>query len=278
MKKRRTVYSDTAMVRHAQLKTFTAAFKYSIPVLLGFFAIGIAYGLLLVDAGYPWWLAPVMSVVIYAGSGQFLAVGLFAAGAGLWESVLAQLILNVRHVAYGLSLFKRLNAAKPFKWYLIYALSDETFALLSSLPAEHPAQLPSEHPTKFPAEPSADEADPAHKERNLLMFFIALLDESYWVAGSIIGAVAGTLIPFNMEGIGFALTALFIVLMVEQMFRVKRPLPFVIAALAAVLAVIFLPARFTIIAALAVAIILAQGTNGSPISGSPPGNRGGIDA
>jgi 4-azaleucine resistance transporter AzlC len=252
------------MVRHAHIKTFTAAFRYSIPVLLGFLAIGIAYGLLLVDAGYPWWLAPVMSVALYAGSGQFLAVGLFAAGAGLWESVLAQLVLNIRHVAYGLSLFKRLNAAGPFKWYLIYALTDETFALLSSLPAH--------------------EDDP--KERNLLMFFIALLDESYWVTGSIIGAVAGTLIPFNMEGIGFALTALFIVLMVEQMFRVKRPLPFVISALAAVLAVVFLPARFSIISALAVAIILVQGIEnsrigdsrtGKPDAGNPDGGRS-IDA
>jgi 4-azaleucine resistance transporter AzlC len=223
-------------VDYSRIKTFAAAFRYSIPVLLGFLAIGTAYGLLLADSGYPWYLAPLSGLLIYAGSGQFLAVGLFASGAGLGETLLAELVLNARHMAYGISLFKRINAAGRCKWYLVYALADETFALLSSLPEE----------------------DEKGIDRSLLMFFIAVLDQSYWIAGSAIGAIAGSLIPFNLEGIGFTLTALFIVLMCEQALRVKNPLPFIVSAVPAILAVVFLPSRFALLVSLAVSIVLVQ--------------------
>ncbi|MDR2257721.1 MAG: AzlC family ABC transporter permease, partial [Treponema sp.] len=83
---------------------FTAALKYSVPVLLGYLAIGIAFGLLLADAGYPWWLALAMGVVMYTGAGQYIAVGLFASGTALWEAVLIQLVVNARHMAYGISM------------------------------------------------------------------------------------------------------------------------------------------------------------------------------
>jgi 4-azaleucine resistance transporter AzlC len=88
------------------------------------------------------------------------------------------------------------------------------------------------------------------------MFYVALLDQCYWVAGSLIGAAAGSLIPFNTEGIGFALTALFVVLMIEQMLRVKRPGAFIISALAAALAVFFLPPRLSLLSAMALALAL----------------------
>jgi 4-azaleucine resistance transporter AzlC len=217
---------------------FIGAVKYSIPVLLGYLAIGIAFGLMLADAGYPWWLALVMSVVMYAGAGQYIGVGLFAAGAGFAEAALVQLVVNARHMAYGLSLFKRINAAGPLKYYLIFALSDETFALLSSLPEE-----------RFGGDAET---------RSAFMFLVALLDQAYWIAGSVIGAVAGTLIPFNMEGVGFALTALFIVLMIEQILRIRRPAPFIISALAAVGAVILLPSRLSLLSALVIALVLVQ--------------------
>jgi 4-azaleucine resistance transporter AzlC len=217
---------------------FMAALRYSFPVFLGYAAIGIAFGLLLTDAGYPWWLAPLMGVVMYAGAGQYLGVGLFASGAGLAEAALLQFILNARHIAYGITMGRRINASGPFKFYLIYALSDETFALLSSLPEG--------------GGPGKNGSRPA------FMFLVALLDQCYWVAGSLTGAVAGTLIPFNMEGISFALTALFIVLMMEQMFRVRRPAPFVISAAAAALASFLLPSRFSLLAALIFSLILVQ--------------------
>ncbi|MDR2021253.1 MAG: AzlC family ABC transporter permease [Treponema sp.] len=229
---------------YGRLKIFSRALKYSFPVLLGYVAIGVAFGLLLAGAGYPWWLAPVMSVVMYAGAGQFIAVGLFTAGAGLWEALLVQLVVNARHMAYGITMFKRFNASGPFKGYLVFALTDETFALLSSLPEED-----------------------GGGDRPLFMFLTALLDQCYWIAGSLLGAAAGSLLPFGMEGIGFALTALFVVLMIEQFLQARKAAaqsgrayltPFLIPAPAAVLAVLVLPPRLTILAALAVSLILIQ--------------------
>jgi 4-azaleucine resistance transporter AzlC len=229
--------NEQQMNRQTNTRTFIDAVKYSFPVLLGYVAIGAAFGLLLVEAGYPWWMSLVMGVVMYAGAGQYIAVGLFAAGAGLWEAALVQLVVNARHIAYGVTMFKRFNAAGPYKWYLIFSLSDETFALLSSLPEE-------------------GEEDSAAFSR--FMFQVALLNHLYWLAGGLIGAVLGTLLPFEIKGIGFALTALFVALMVEQMLRAKRPGPFIISAGAAILAVALLPSRIALLSAMAISLAAAQ--------------------
>jgi 4-azaleucine resistance transporter AzlC len=233
-------------------RPFIAAVKYSFPVLLGYAAIGVAFGLLLVDAGYPWWMSAVMGVVMYAGAGQYIAVGLFAAGAGLWEAALVQLVVNARHMAYGATMFKRFNAAGPYKWYLIFSLSDETFALLSSLP---------------------DKGERHSQDRRAFsrfMFLVALLDHLYWIAGGVTGALLGTFIPFELQGISFALTALFVALMVEQILRVRRPGPFVISAFAAVLAVALLPSRLSLLSAMAASLVVAQ-----ICAGKVPGETGG---
>ena len=233
---------------------FIAALKYSVPVLLGYLAIGVAFGLLLADAGYPWWLALVMGAVMYAGLGQYIAVGFFAAGTSLWEAVLIQLVVNARHMAYGISMLKRFQNAGLRKYYLVFALTDETFALLSSLP--EPAGEGAEGGT--PGRPAGPAwfSGLSPRGQGLFMFYLALLNQCYWVGGAIIGAVAGSLIPFDTEGIGFALTALFVVLMIEQIIRVRRSGVFIVSALTAALAVIFLPARLSLLAALALALIL----------------------
>ncbi|MDR1930732.1 MAG: AzlC family ABC transporter permease [Treponema sp.] len=210
-------------------RLFLSALKYSFPVFLGYITIGIAFGLFTADAGYPWWIAVLTSLVIYAGAGQFIAVGLFAAGAGLAECMLIELVVNARHMAYGLTMLKRFKNARPYKWYLIFALSDETFALLSSLPEEQSAPR--------------------------FLFLVSILNQGYWVAGTLIGALAGSLIPFDTEGVGFALTALFVVLMIEQMRRVKNPLVFISSAAAAVLGVIFLPPRLALLGAMIASLI-----------------------
>jgi 4-azaleucine resistance transporter AzlC len=235
------------MNRWFRAPLFLQAFRYSVPVLLGYLAIGIAFGLLLVDAGYPWWLSLVMSLIMYAGAGQYLAVGLFAAGTTLVEALLVQLVVNARHIAYGFSMYKRFRAAGGFKYYLIFALTDETFALLSSLPEP---QGP--HGTALGLGTHTQE------ERRRFMFLVALLDQGYWVMGSVIGAVAGSLLPFTMEGIAFALTALFVVLMIEQILRVRQARIFVIAALVAVLAVFLLPSRLSLLSAMGVSLALVQ--------------------
>ena len=224
----------------AGLSVFASAFNYSIPVLLGYLAIGVAFGLLLTDVGYPWWLAPLMGVLMYAGAGQYIAVGLFAAGTTLWEAALIQLVINARHITYGITMLKRFSRAGPFRYYLVYALTDETFALLSSLPEEPPRQGPGSPPA----------GDGGGAERSRLMFYIALLNHGYWVTGSLAGALAGALIPFSLEGIHFSLTALFVVLMIEQIFRVRRPGVFIVSALISVLAVFLLPARVSLLSAM----------------------------
>jgi 4-azaleucine resistance transporter AzlC len=236
---------------------FIAAFKYSIPVLLGYLAIGTAFGLLMADAGYPWWLALVMSVVMYAGAGQYIAVGLFAAGTSLWEAALVQLVVNARHMAYGLSMIKRFGNTGLLRWYLIFGLTDETIALLSSLGKDDDGA------NGGPIPPGMDRAK--------FMCCVTALDQCYWVSGSIIGAVAGSLIPFSTEGIGFALTALFVVLMIEQILRVRKPGIFIVSAIPAALGVIFLPSRMSLLAAMALALALSS-LLATPLTGK--GRRG----
>ena len=232
---------NPASVGFSRRAVLFAAFKYSIPVLLGYIAIGVAFGLVLSGAGYPWWLALVMSLWMYAGAGQFIAAGLFAAGTSLWEAALVQLVVNARHIAYGLSMLKRFGDTGRFKPYLIFSLTDETFALLSSLP---------EGGGPFGGEGEGE-------QRRLFMFYVALLNQSYWVAGSVLGALAGALITFDMYGIAFALTALFIVLMIEQIKRVKKPGVFIVSGAAALLGVFLLPGTVSLLAALALALVLA---------------------
>ncbi len=221
-------------IRPPRPRPLATAFTYSIPVLLGYLTIGIAFGLLLSDSGYPWYLALAMSLFIYAGAAQFIAIGLFASGASLWEAVLVIFIVNARHMAYSVSMLSRFDRAGRRKPYLIFALTDETFALLSSLPADGLTET----------------------ERNRLMFNVSALNQLYWTTGSVAGALAGTLIPFKIEGLSFALTALFVVLTVEQMLRVRRPRPFLIAALVGALATFLLPGRIALLSAMVLSLAL----------------------
>ena len=257
----------------ARSQTFARAFVHSIPVLLGYVPIGIAFGLLLTDSGYPWALAPLMSVAMYAGAAQFIAIGLFASGAGLWEAALITLVVNARHIAYGMSMLKRFDIPGWMKYYLRYSLTDETFALLSALPAAAPQPAGAVAATQLPAAKSVG-AGPDSREQARFMFQVALLNQSYWVLGSLIGAVAGTLMPIKIQGLGFALTALFLVLMVEQWLKLKRPLPFVLSAAVAVAAVWLLPSRIALLSALCATLALtgffdtrrnaADGKGGAP--------------
>jgi 4-azaleucine resistance transporter AzlC len=217
--------------------TFRRALAYSLPVFPGYIAIGVAFGLLLAEAGYPWWLALVMSLVMYAGAGQSLAVGLFAAGAGIWETLFLQLAVNARHIAYGLTMKRRFQGAGPLRFYLVFALTDETFALLSSLEEESPQEGIRTGHFRF-------------------MFFVAALNQAYWTAGSALGALAGSIIPVSMKGIDFALSALFIVLMIEQILRARKARVFLVSAAVAIPSALFLPGRFSLLAALSLSLIL----------------------
>ena len=173
-------------------KILAAAFPPTVPVLMGYLSIGMAFGLMLQAVGYgPLW-AVFMSVIIYAGSGQYLGCTLLATAAPLPQVAMLTLLLNFRHIFYGLSLLDKFRGAGWRKPYLIFALTDETYALLTSI--EPPRGV---DPDRF-------------------YFAIAMLDHSYWILGSLIGATIGSLIQFDTTGIDFAMTALFVVIAVEQ--------------------------------------------------------------
>jgi 4-azaleucine resistance transporter AzlC len=221
------------MKRERAPSVFGAAFKASVPVLLGYLTIGIAFGLLLAKSGHPWWLATIMSLVVFAGAAQFMAVGLLASGTGIAQIALLTFLLNARHMVYGLSLLDRFAACRRFKAYLVFALTDETYGILTTV------------------EPPAGAASSA-EEREAFYAAVSALDQSYWVAGSTLGALAGGLIPFDARGIDFALTALFIVLLVEQIRAVRRSAPYLVATAASGLALLLVgPANFLVVAILA---------------------------
>jgi 4-azaleucine resistance transporter AzlC len=218
---------------------FRKAFPVTIPVLLGYVAIGIAFGLLLRNAGYPWFLAPAMSILVYAGALQYFAVGLFSTNASIAETAVAALLLNARHMVYGLSLLDKYRSAGRLKPYLVFALTDETYALVTSV--KPPEGI---DPSRFYAT-------------------VSFLDQCYWVGGSTVGAIAGGLLPFDLKGLDFALTALFVVLLVEQAKTCASKLPFV-AAFACTVSVYFLlgPKNLLLIslgATLIVLIVLRKG-------------------
>lgn len=223
-----------------EARLFAYAFKATIPVLLGYVTIGIAYGLLLVTAGLPWWLAPLSSVVVYAGAAQFMAIALITSGRGVLEIALLTFLVNARHLVYGLSLLGPFGEAKRWKPYLVYALTDETYGLLTTV--KPPPGIP-------------EGAEGAHG-RERFYALVSGLDQSYWVLGSAVGAAAGALVPAGWTGgLDFALTALFIVLLVEQVRSVRIAAPYLVTLAAAAIALfVFGPANF-----LVSAILLATG-------------------
>lgn len=173
-----------------------AAFPHTVPVLTGYVFMGMAFGILLVSKGFaPVW-ATIMALTIYAGSGQFVAVGLMASGFDPLGAVLVTLMVNARHVFYGISMLERFKKYGKAKYYMIFALTDETFALLSSV--QTPAGLDEE---KF-------------------SLTISILDQSYWVLGCTLGGLIGSAMPINTTGIDFVMTALFVVIFLEQ-WRVR---------------------------------------------------------
>lgn len=216
-------------------KTFRFAFLRSLPVLFGYIFLGIAFGLVLQEAGFgvQWSLAA--SVLIYAGSMQFLLPSLLLGGSWL-EIAVMTLLVNGRHLFYGLSFiekFKKLGKAYP---YMIFSLTDETFSVLCSL-----------------------EDIPEDIDEKKAFFLIALLDQFYWVSGSVIGALAGQHIGFDSTGIDFAMTALFVVIFLDQWKGTKNHIPAALGLLVGVGALtllgadrFLLPALFLTVGALMV--------------------------
>ena len=187
-------------------RALKAAFPHTVPVLMGYLAIGLVFGWMLSAIGYgPVW-AGAMSVTVYAGSGQYLGVSLLEQAAPLTQVAFLTLIINFRHLVYGMSMLDKFKGTGWRKFYMIFALTDETYALLAGV------------------EP------PEGVDRGRFYFWISLLDQLYWIAGSLIGALAGSLIKISTEGIDFAMTALFIVIAIGQWRSTRRHFPALLGA------------------------------------------------
>lgn len=181
------------------------AFIDTIPVLIGYLFLGIGFGVLMytkTGLGLPWVVG--MCVLIYSGSMQYLAVELIAGGASLLTTALTSLMVNARHLFYGISVIELYRPLKKSKPYMLFALTDENYSLICG------------------KEPPRD------VDQYSYYFFVTLFNHSYWVIGSAIGSLLGTVLPFNSEGIDFALTALFVTIFVDQWTADKTHAPVLI--------------------------------------------------
>ena len=185
-------------------------FRTTLPVAFGYLPLGMAFGVLLQAQGWDWWWATAMGLFIYAGSGQFLAVGLLSAGAGLVDAFLATFLLNLRHVFYGLTLLERYRALGRWRRnYAVFGLTDETFSLLAGLGSH------------------------ATDDRRFVLG-VTMINQGWWVLGCTLGALAGATLSLPTVGLEFSLTALFGVLLIDQLQRRFEALPLAIAVAAAV--------------------------------------------
>ena len=181
--------------------TIKFSFLRSLPVMAGYLVLGSGFGILMADKGYSFWWPALMSFVVYAGSLQFVAVNLLASMASPVSTALMSIMVNARHLFYGISMLDKYKAMEKGRIYSIFALTDETYSLVCSV------QIP--------------EGVNEHG----YYFLISLMNQCYWVAGSLIGGLLGNLMSFNTDGIDFAMTALFVVMFVEQWENGKNHLP-----------------------------------------------------
>lgn len=209
------------------------AFKKTIPIMTGYLFLGMAFGLLINEAGYGWQWALLSSLFIYSGTAQFLSVSFMVAQVPLVQVVLLTFVLSFRHFFYGLSMITKYKCTGVRKPYLIHTLSDETYALIVS--------------TEVPE--GIDEKE--------FYFGVTLLDQMYWVIGSLIGATIGAIVAVDLQGIDFSMTALFAVLVVEQWKSQRNHIPALLGFVLTILAVmIFGPDDFLIPVLLLLSLLL----------------------
>ena len=214
-------------------RALRSAFPCTIPVLVGYLFIGIAFGVMFQEKGYHFGWAILMSLLVYAGSGQYVAVNFFAPGVSLLHVVFLEFMVNIRHIFYGLSLLERFDGMGKKKLYMIFSLTDETYSLYFSAKT------------------------PEGVDERKFLFCIAALDQCYWIAGSAIGALAGQLIPFNSEGIDFAMTALFLVIFTEQWMEAKNRFPALVGVGCSIACLfVFGPDQFILPAMICIMILL----------------------
>ena len=212
--------------------TVKRALINTLPVMAGYIVLGIGFGIITVKNGYGILCAASMSLFIYAGSMQYVAISLLTSGASLATSAITALMVNARHLFYGISMIQPYGKTGQLKPYLIFALTDETYSLICT-------------------------EDDSAADFKSYTFCVSLLNHCYWIAGSLIGALIGTVIPFNSTGIDFAMTALFVTVFVEQWKSSKNHFPAVAGVVISVVCLIIFGAdRFLIPSMLLIAAAL----------------------
>ena len=179
-------------------RAFRAAAPQTLPVFAGYLVLGLGYGIYVQSLGLPVWLPPLMGTVVYGGSLEFVLASLLLGSFAPVSAFLMALMIQARHLFYGLTMLQRYRGYGLRSAYMIFAMSDETFSITCS------------------AEP------PEGVDRGWFMFFITLLDQFYWVASAAMGAALGAVLPFSTEGVDFVMTAMFVVIFLNQWEKEKQ--------------------------------------------------------
>lgn len=218
--------------KQSATKALAAAFPHTIPVLTGFLVLGIAYGMLMQKKGYAVQWSVLMSAVAFCGSMQFVAITLLTTAFHPLQAFLLSIMVNARHLFYGLSMLESYKGFGKVKTFLIYTLCDETFSIVSSV------------------EP------PEGVDRKRFYLSISLLNYCYWVFGTFLGGIAGTYLSFNTTGLDFALTALFVVLFLEQMKKPENRVFGLIGVAATVVSLVLFGANQMVLPSMAIVLAL----------------------
>lgn len=213
-------------------KALRYAFRHSIPIFISYIPVALAYGVLMQNCGYNFIWTGACSIFVLTGSLQYLMVTFFAGGVSLATVAVMSFLLNSRHIFYGLSFIEKFRSFGPWKYFLIYTLTDENYSLHCSHDFD---------------------ADVNEKQAFVLT---ALLTVSYWICLSILGALIGSIIPFDTTGIDFALTALFIVILIEQILSADNRLPAWLAFISSIVCLILFGPNNFILPSLVITVAL----------------------
>ncbi|MDV3425919.1 MAG: AzlC family ABC transporter permease [Bacillota bacterium] len=212
-------------------EAFIAAFPHTIPVLTGFLFLGMAYGVLMQTKGYGVLWSVLMSAVAFCGSMQFAAITLLTTVFNPVQAFFLSIMVNARHLFYGISMLKKYKGLGKIRGFLIYVLCDETFSI------------------SYNIEPRES------INRKYYYFIISLLDYLYWVSGTFLGGVLGNFIRFNTKGLDFVLTALFVVLFIEQWKKKENRWPGIIGIISSVISLLIFGQGNLVIPAMIIILI-----------------------
>lgn len=214
-------------------RAFKAAFPYTIPIFAGFWFLGLTYGIYMNVSGFGFWYPMIMSMTIFAGSMEFVTVNMLLGAFNPLQAFAATLMINARHLFYGISMLDKYKGAGIKKIYLIYGLCDESFSI--------------NYTTDIPED----------VDKGWFMFFVTALNQFYWVSGSTLGGLFGSLIHFNTEGLEFVMTAMFVVIFLEQWLKDKKHTSAILGlSLSAICLIAFGTDNFMIPSMLAILIVL----------------------